>query len=42
MQRQPVLAVVRDGALHLYSDDEVQQLRDGDRLVYVKSNPATT
>jgi voltage-gated potassium channel len=41
MQRQPVLAVVRDGALHLYSDDEVQQMRDGDRLVYVKSNPAT-
>jgi voltage-gated potassium channel len=40
MQRQPVLAVVREGNTHRYDDDAVQQLRDGDRLVFVKSHPA--
>ncbi len=39
MLRKPVLAVVREGAILLFDDDEAKELRDGDRLVYVKSNP---
>ncbi|MGH3368689.1 MAG: hypothetical protein ACRDPR_01685, partial [Nocardioidaceae bacterium] len=30
MLRAPVLAVVRNGAIFLFDDDEAQQLRDGD------------
>lgn len=40
MVRQPVLAVVRDGRVRTYDDPEVQTVRAGDHLVYVKSHPA--
>ena len=39
MVRQPVLAVVRDGSVRTYDDPEVQTVRAGDHLVYVKSHP---
>ncbi len=38
--REPVLAVVRAGKMFRFDNDEAQQLRQGDRLLYVKSNPA--
>ena len=39
MVRQPVLAVVRDGNVRTYDDPDVQTVRAGDHLVYVKSHP---
>ena len=38
--RVPVLAVVRDGEVLMFDDDKAQELRAGDRLLYVNSNPA--
>lgn len=35
----PVLAVVRDGALIPYADDRAWSLREGDRLICVRSRP---
>jgi voltage-gated potassium channel len=40
MQRMPVLAVVRNGAVLKYDDPAAQELHGGDRILYVKSNPA--
>ena len=37
-QRVPVLAVERDGETLLFDDPEAQELRAGDRLLYVISN----
>jgi voltage-gated potassium channel len=37
--RVPVLGVVRDGRILLYDDEEAQELRPGDRVLYVKSHP---
>lgn len=37
----PVLAVVRDGAILPYADDRAWSLRAGDRLICVKSKPPT-
>jgi voltage-gated potassium channel len=37
--RVPVLAVVRDDKVLLFDDEEVQQLRPGDRILYVDTNP---
>jgi voltage-gated potassium channel len=36
--RVPVLGVVRDGRILLYDEDEAQELRPGDRILYVKSH----
>ena len=37
----PVLAVVRDGAVIPYADDRAWSLRAGDRLICVRARPAT-
>ena len=37
----PVLAVVRDGAVIPYADDRAWSLREGDRLICVRARPAT-
>ena len=39
--RMPVLAVVRDDRVLMFDDDEAQELRPGDKLLYVESNAAT-
>ena len=36
--RVPVLGVVRDGRILLHDDDKAQELRPGDRVLYVKSH----
>ena len=38
--RMPVLAVVRDDRVLMFDDDEAQELRPGDRLLYVEQQPA--
>ena len=40
--RMPVLAVVRDDRVLMFDDDEAQELRPGDKLLYVESNSAAT
>jgi len=42
MVHEPVLAVVRNGTVLTYDAPEAQTVREGDRLLYVKSNPAQT
>jgi voltage-gated potassium channel len=38
--RAPVLAVVRGGRTMMFDDPEARELRPGDRILYVTSNPA--
>lgn len=42
MVREPVLAVVRNGTVLRYDEPDAQTVRQGDRLLYVKSNPVET